>query len=432
MDQATLRQAIVRRAIELGFDLCGFAPVTEAPHADFFDAWIDAGHAGEMLYLTRHRDKRRHPARLAEASVPPFRTLIVLGVDYHQFDLPAEIRNDPSRGVIAAYAWGDDYHEIIRPLLYELDAFIRTQTGRTSLGKCLVDTGPVLERDWAAVAGLGFTGKNCCTIRPGRGSWLLLAVILVPEAIAEDGSAQEREKGRQKQGETGERSALSNLQSSISSLQFPHLPVPQSPNHSSPTCGRCTRCLSACPTDAFVDAYHLDPQRCIAYWTIEARGVIPRALRPHFGNRIFGCDICQEVCPYNRRLLVRTPNLSGLRAQQRRLAPPLLEGFDPVHPYWLDQGAFSEHFARSPIKRAKRSGMLRNVCVALGNWGDHAALPALALALADADPVVRIHAAWAVGRVLAKTRHMQAAALLTAHLAHERDSRVREELHLAL
>jgi epoxyqueuosine reductase len=415
-----LRQAIVRKAIALGFDLCGFAAITEAPHADFFDAWLDAGRAGEMLYLARHRDKRRHPARLAEASHPPFQTLIVLGVDYHQFDLPLEIRNDPSRGVIAAYAWGDDYHEIIRPLLYELDAFIRAQTGRTSLGKCLVDTGPVLERDWAAVAGLGFTGKNCCTIRPGVGSWLFLAVVLVPEVLLEESGKE----GGWEHGSVGDK--VLSLQSSISNLRLQH------PRIQAPSCGRCTRCLSACPTDAFVDAYHLDPQRCIAYWTIEARGVIPRELRPHFGNRIFGCDICQEVCPYNRRLPARTPNLPGLHAHHSRLAPPLLEGFDAAHPYWLDQAAFSEHFARSPIKRAKRSGMLRNVCVALGNWGDPAALPALALALADADPLVRIHAVWALGRVLVKTRHAQAAALLAAHLDHERDVRVREELLLAL
>lgn len=415
MDKTMVRQAIVRKAAELGFDLCGFAAVAEAPHADFFDAWLDAGRAGEMHYLARNREKRRHPARLAEAPDPPFQTLIVLGIDHHQFDLPAEIRNDPGRGVIAAYAWGDDYHEIIRPLLYELDAFIRAQTGRTHLGKCLVDTGPVLERDWAAVAGLGFTGKNCCTIRPGRGSWLLLAVILVPEALAEGGKG-DKETGRQ-----------GDSQSPISNPL-----ISRSLNLPAPTCGRCTRCLNACPTDAFVDAYHLDPQRCIAYWTIEARGVIPRELRARFGNRIFGCDICQEVCPYNRRLLVRKPTLPGLHAQYSRMAPPLLEGFDAAHPYWLDQAAFSEHFARSPIKRAKRSGMLRNVCVALGNWGDPAALAALALALAEADPVVRIHAAWAVGRILAKTRHAQAAALLTAHLAREDDARVREEVHWAL
>lgn len=409
-------QAMVRaESRRFGFDLCEFTTIAEAPHADFFDAWIDAGRAGEMAYLARNQEKRRHPARLAEATDAPFQTMIVLGVDYHQFDLPPETRNDPSRGIIAAYAWGDDYHEIIRPLLYELDAFIRTQTGRTSLGKCLVDTGPVLERDWAAVAGLGFTGKNCCTIRPGRGSWFLLAVILVPEALAEKERGGERE--RQGKGTKGMISPISNLQSL---------------NLQSPTCGHCTRCLDACPTDAFVGAYDLDPQRCISYWTIEARGVIPHELRPRFGNRIFGCDICQDICPYNRRLPAHTPLLAGLHAQHTRVAPPLLEGFEPAHPYWLDQRAFSDHFARSPIKRAKRSGMLRNVCVALGNWGDPVAVDALTLALADPDPVARVHAAWAVGRILAKTQHALAAALLAAHLARETDARVLEEVHLAL
>lgn len=419
MDKRMMRQAIARKATELGFDLCGFAAVAEAPHADFFDAWIDAGRAGEMHYLTRNREKRRHPARLAEAADPPFRTLIVLGVDYHQFDLPLEVRSDPSRGVIAAYAWGDDYHEIIRPLLYELDAFVRAQSGRTRLGKCLVDTGPVLERDWAAVAGVGFTGKNCCTIRPGHGSWLLLAEILVPEVLTEPGT-----------GSSGDRETW--MFSSSVNAQAMDPSVVRASTSPLPTCGRCTRCLRACPTDAFVDAHHLDPQRCIAYWTIEARSVIPRELRPQFGNRIFGCDICQEVCPYNRRLPARTPKLPGLHAQHSRIAPPLLEGFDPAHPYWLNQTAFSEHFARAPIKRAKRSGMLRNVCVALGNWADPAALAALALALEEPDPVVRVHAAWAVGRVLAKNRHAPAAALLTDHLAREPDERVREELRLAL
>ncbi|MFN3980210.1 MAG: tRNA epoxyqueuosine(34) reductase QueG [Caldilinea sp.] len=405
MDAGHLRETIRRAAHSLGFDLCEFATISAAPHADFFDAWIDAGRAGEMSYLERNRNKRRFPALLAEASAPPFRSMIVLGVDYHQFDLPPEVRDDPSRGLIASYAWGDDYHELIHPLLYELDAVVRTQTGRTSLGKCLVDTGPVLERDWAEVAGLGFTGKNCCTIRPGMGSWLLLAVIFVPEVLV---------------GESG--SSVRPLQSPISNLSI-------SP---SPTCGRCTRCLDACPTDAFVGAYDLDPQRCISYWTIEARSIIPRELRPRFGNRIFGCDICQEVCPYNRRLPERTPRIDGLRALHNRMAPPLLEGFSPAHPYWLDPRAFSEHFARSPIKRAKRAGMLRNVCVALGNWADTAAIDALALALADADATARAHAAWALGRILAKWRYQQAATLLTTALLHEEDERVREEIHLAL
>jgi epoxyqueuosine reductase len=414
LDAGHLRDTIRQAAYSLGFDLCEFAAIGAAPHADFFDAWIDAGRAGEMTYLERNRDKRRFPALLAKPCAPPFPSMIVLGVDYHQFDLPPHIRNDPSRGVIASYAWGDDYHELLRPLLYELDAIIRTQTGRTSLSKCLVDTGPVLERDWAEVAGLGFTGKNCCTIHPGVGSWLLLAVILVPEVLV-------GESGRQGEEET------------------PHLPHSQVSIHSSPlaprptpTCGRCTRCLDACPTDAFVAPYDLDPRRCISYWTIEARSIIPRDLRPLFGNRIFGCDICQEVCPYNRRLPERSPRLEGLRALHSRVAPPLLDGFAPAHPYWLDPRAFSEHFARSPIKRAKRAGMLRNVCVALGNWANAAAVDALALALADADAVARVHAAWALGRILAKWRYEPAAALLTTALPREEDERVREEIRVAL
>ena len=178
--------------------------------------------------------------------------------------------------------------------------------------------------------------------------------------------------------------------------------------------------------------YDLDPRRCISYWTIEARSIIPRDLRPLFGNRIFGCDICQEVCPYNRRLPERSPQIEGLRALHSRAAPPLLDGFAPAHPYWLDQCAFSDHFARSPIKRAKRAGMLRNVCVALGNWANVAAVDALTLALADADAVARVHAAWALGRILEKWHDERVTSRLTTALLHEQDGRVREEIRLAL
>lgn len=420
MGALKLRASTKQAAHALGFDFCTFVPVGEAPHADFFDAWIEAGRAGEMSYLERNREKRRFPALLAESSDPPFKTMIVLGVNYHQFDLPPEVRNDPSRGLIAAYAWGDDYHEIIRPLLYELDAHIRRQSGRVSLAKCLVDTGPVLERDWAAVAGIGFTGKNCCTIRPGVGSWLLLAVILVPEVLEEETAGMEG-NGRE-------------VLLSPSAIHNSPLDIRPSllPLRASLTCGRCTRCLAACPTDAFVDSYDLDPQRCISYWTIESRSIVPRDLRPYFSNRIFGCDICQEVCPYNRRLPERSPLFAGLHAHRDRMAPPLLEGFAPARPYWLNQTAFSEHFARSPIKRAKRAGMLRNVCIALGNWGDLVVVDALAQALDDPDAVARAHAAWAVGRILTKWHHAPAAALLSTSLDREPDERVRSEMYLAL
>ncbi len=322
-----------------------------------------------MEYLARQPALRRSPVLLAAPGTPPLRSLLALTVDYHQFELPPAVLADPGRGIIARYAWGDDYHDLIRPLLFALDAFIRAQTGRQTLGKCLVDTGPVLERDWAQAAGVGFAGKNCCTIAPGEGSWLLLATVLVPELLPPDPPLR-----------------VEHMPSVTTDAVLQGLPPasdyglwrmpggePEAGKELRPeraaTCGRCTRCLDGCPTAAFVGPYHLDPRRCIAYWTIEARGSIPRSLRSRFGNRIFGCDICQEVCPYNQRLPARPPALAGLQAVADRIAPPLLDGFAPEHPYWLAEEAFRVHFRRSPVKRAKRQGMLRNVCVALGNWG---------------------------------------------------------------
>ena len=169
MPHSTLSHTIKTAAQELGFDFCRITPTGPAPHADFFDGWLARGNAADMHYLARNVDLRRNPAHLAGKDAE-FRSLIVLAVDYHQFDLPPAVRDDPSRGLLAAYAWGDDYHEIIRPLLYELDAVVRSHSGRSSQGKALVDTGPVLERDWAQAAGIGFTGKNCCTIHPRHGS----------------------------------------------------------------------------------------------------------------------------------------------------------------------------------------------------------------------------------------------------------------------
>lgn len=202
-----------------------------------------------------------------------------------------------------------------------------------------------------------------------------------------------------------------------SALRTPHL-----------TCGKCTRCLDACPTNAFVGPYHLDPLRCISYWTIEAQSPIPPELRPLFGNRIFGCDICQEVCPWNKRLPEHSPLLTGLRAQEARIAPPLLEGFADETPYWLNPTAFAERFRRSPIKRAKRQGMLRNVCVALGNWAEPIVIPALAKALADSHPLVRGHAAWALGEVLRNYTMSEIRLLLERQQKIESDEFVRAEI----
>lgn len=422
-----LSQLIKNQAHALGFDCCRLLPVTEAAHAPFFEAWVAAERAGEMEYLARNVEKRRNPALLVEPPLPAPATIIVLGVSHYQFELPAHLRDDPSRGIIASYAWGDDYHELIRPLLYELDACIRHQTGRTTPGKCLVDTGPVLERDWAQRAGLGFTGKNCCTIHPTLGSWLLLATILIPEVVDYDPLL------RAHQPEPTPHQVLTGLPPAEIHGTWRLSPAPGA-DKAPPklTCGRCTRCLDGCPTNAFVGPYHLDPQRCISYWTIESQSPIPRELRAHFGNRIFGCDICQEVCPWNQRLGVRTPLLAGLQAQSARIAPPLLEGFAPANPYWLNQEAFARYFRRSPLKRAKRHGLLRNVCVALGNWGDGQAIPALTLALADPHPLPRGHAAWALGEIGRTSGQAAVAPLLHSALRHENDAWVREELHVAL
>jgi epoxyqueuosine reductase len=434
-----LTEAIRSYAFGLGFDYCRFVPVETALHADFFQLWLRQGRAGEMGYLERHIEKRRDPALLASGDAARFRSMIVLGVDYHQFDLPEAVRNDPSRGIIASYAWSDDYHEVLRPALYEIDEFIRFKSGRTTLGKCLVDTGPVLERDWAHRSGMGFTGKNCCTIHPGGGSWIFLATVLVPEYLHPDPGLEARVEAP---AASPAPVAVADGLTAAENFGTWQIPVqaevggvesPQSPaDAQSGTCGSCARCIEACPTDAFVGPFHLDPQRCISYWTIESCEAIPRRLRSLFGNRIFGCDICQEVCPWNQRLPERTPMMDALHAQRDRVALPLLEGFAEPAPYWLDEEVFRAHFRRSPILRAKRDGMLRNVCVALGNWADTAAVAALALALDDPEPLAREHAAWALGRVAEVQTDEHVVRVLADALAREEDVRVRREISDAL
>jgi epoxyqueuosine reductase len=378
-----------------------------------------------MHYLERSRALRRDPAQLPGPGRAPVRTLILLAARHPIPALPPAARHDPARGLIAAYAWGDDYHDVLRPRLHTLDAFLRAQTGRTTLAKGLVDSGPLLERDWAQVAQLGFFGKNCCIIHPQFGSWLLLAALLVPELLA-----------------NGERDATPpQTEPPVDALMRGVTPAADYGAWAIPlaeggvkttTCGRCTRCLDGCPTNAFVGPFHLDPQRCISYWTIETQAPIPLALRPRFGNRIFGCDVCQDVCPWNARLDKRAPAFAALRARPERMAAPLLEGFDPATPYWLEDEAFAKHFARSPVLRATRAGMLRNVCVALGNWGSPAALPALTQALNDAAPPARGHAAWALGQVGQKVATAHVVSLLQAQLAAEDDAWVRSEITQAL
>ncbi len=363
-------------------------PAGPAPHADEFNAWLANGHAGEMAYLYRTAEERRD-ARLV---FPGARSIVVLGWNYHLHDLPEEVRQDHARGLIARYAWGDDYHDVLRLLLEELADFARRESGGTAIARAYVDSGPILERDWAAAAGLGFIGKNTCFIRPRSGSWFFLAELLLDVEMEPSAMAAESHKPPIQPGKTGG------------------------------TCGRCTRCLDVCPTNAFALPYTLDARRCISYLTIELKGPIPRELRPLLGNWVFGCDLCQDVCPWNRRFAQPRHSLA-LDAAIALGAPPLL---DLIR---LTPEEFRKRFRRSPVLRAKRRGFLRNVCVALGNWGSIEAIPALADALQDPEPLVRRHAAWALGRMEDRRRarnHLQNA------LAHEIDAQVRGEILAAL
>jgi epoxyqueuosine reductase len=312
---------------------------------------------------------------------------------------------------------------VIRRRLHALDGFVRAQSGRTALAAALVDSGPILERDWAQRAGFGFTGKNTCTICPGHGSWLLLATLLVPEPLAADPTMA---------ATTSEPDSQSVLKGLPAAADYGAWKVEVDGRTRSGTCGQCTRCLTACPTGAFVGPYHLDPGRCISYWTIETQSPIPLELRPRFANRIFGCDICQEVCPWNSRVAPIGEAQMLLPVQDDRMAPPLLEGFAPENPYWLHEDPFRRRFDKSPLLRARRAGMLRNVCVALGNWGAVETISALEMALQDADAAPRGHAAWALGQVGARHGAERVESSLRRRLRTEADAWVRMEIERAL
>ncbi|MEW6749908.1 MAG: tRNA epoxyqueuosine(34) reductase QueG [Candidatus Latescibacterota bacterium] len=366
----TLTQQIRRRAGELGFDPVGFAPADPLEGAAFHARWVALGYGGEMAYLARNQDRRGDPRLL----LPGARSAICLGLHYYQ-ETPAE--EAPGQGRLSCYARGDDYHDLIRGRLRLLEAFIRQAAGRPVRARSDVDTGPVLERELARRAGLGWWGKNTCLINRGSGSFFFLAEILLDLELDWDEPATDH-------------------------------------------CGTCTRCLAACPTQAFPEPYVLDARRCISYLTIELKGAIPAQLRPRMGRWVFGCDVCQDVCPWNRK--VRPSADTGLQGRPGLARPDLEELLR------LDAEGFTARFRRSPVKRAKRRGLLRNVAVALGNTGDRRAVPALAEALQDVETLVRGHAAWALGRLGGRA----ALEALQAALASEPDPQVVEEIRLAL
>lgn len=369
-DPHELKRGLLAESQQQGFALAGIAAATEAETRAAFEEWLAAGYAGEMRYLERDPERRATP-RLAWE---PAASILVVGLNYRTWEPPAALRHDPRRGQIARYALGDDYHEVLAEKLDRLLQWARGEWEGDLLGRAYVDTGPLLERDLAARAGLGWFGKNTNLLHRREGSYFFLGALLLSVPLPADAPTTAH-------------------------------------------CGSCTRCLDACPTGAFVAPYVLDARRCISYLTIELRGAIPRELRPLVGNWIFGCDICQEVCPWNRKASPGSEPALAPRAglQAPELAPLLA----------LTPEAFSTLFRRSPVKRAKYRGFLRNVCVALGNSGDPAAAAPLAGALRHAEPLVRGHAAWALGRLGAREP-------LAAAATVETDPWVREEIEAAL
>ena len=346
-----LEGAVKRAASDAGFDLAGIAPARlgDSPELRFFSAWIAAGRAGEMAYLDS-RDEHGCLKRSALEHVAPWaRSVIVCALNYNTAHPRSTECHDPQRGWISRYAWGSaDYHEVVMERLRRVEARLHGEAADPGLQtRCYVDTGPVVERVFAAYAGVGWIGKNTCLINRRVGSWLFLGVILTSLELAPDLPAADR-------------------------------------------CGSCTRCIDACPTQAFIAPHELDATRCISYLTIEKRGAIPEELRAGMGNHVFGCDICQDVCPWNRK--APASPLPEFEPQARRFHPALA---------WLasmSEEDFRQAFRGSPIRRAKRSGVRRNAVVAMGNNGKPSFVPLLKQLRHDPDPVVAEYAEWALKR----------------------------------
>jgi epoxyqueuosine reductase len=365
-----LKARIRAAARRLGFALCGFASVQAPPHAEFVREWLSAGNAASMQYIKRGLAKRLDPRLM----LPDAQTVITLGYRYlPPLSAPADWQTQ-LRGRIAAYARGPDYHAVLADKLQALSNEI-CRLQEKAVVRSYVDTGPVLEREWAASGGVGWFGRNTNILHTEEGSWFFLGEILTNLGLHPD------------------------------------------PQHAD-RCGSCTRCLHVCPTGALKPGYHLDARLCISYLTIENRGAIPTDLRPQLGNWIFGCDICQEVCPWNERFGRRhcVPDASELL--------PYLPGL-----LLLSDDEFRARFQNSAVRRAGRVGLARNVAVALGNTRNPAAVGVLSAALRhDPVPLVRAHAAWALGRVGGR----QALRALESARRSEPDGEVRREAAAAL
>jgi len=340
---AALKQAIKQKARQLGFTLAGVTSFEPPAHYSTFESWLNAGMHGTMNYLAeeRSRTRRADPRQI----LPECKSILVLAMPYAN----VERRMQKAEFQIAAYALGDDYHDIIPPRLKLIVEFIEEQLGHPIPNRYYTDTGPILERDLAQRAGLGWIGKNSLLINPKAGSTFFLAEILLGIELEPDDV-----------------------------LITDH-------------CGTCTRCITACPTQCILPNRTLDARRCISYLTIELKTEIPEDLRPLMQDWIFGCDVCQQVCPWNRF------SAQADSAFEPKIPLPVLPS-DLI----LSSVEFNQRFKKSPIKRAKRRGYLRNVAVATGNTGNKNDLPILEQAIQDDEPLVREHANWALGKVKSK------------------------------
>jgi epoxyqueuosine reductase len=348
MNPGELAAAIKAHARQLGFPLAGITTPDPPAHFGLYQRWLEAGHHAGMTYLEEERARqRRADPRLI---LPECRSILVLGIPYHSPQTAPTPQPSPARGRVAAYAWGDDYHILLPPRLAALVSFIETQVGAHIPNRCYTDTGPLLERELASRAGLGWIGKNTCLIAPQTGSYFLLAEILL-------------------------------------GIELP----PDSP-YPADHCGHCTRCIAACPTGCIQPDRTLDASHCISYLTIENKAEIPPDLRPQLADWVFGCDICQMVCPWNQRFAPQHGDPAF--APRNGLPLPVLQ-----EELTLTAQEFNRKFKDSPLKRAKRRGYLRNLAIAAGNAREPESLPALENIQDDEHALIRPHAEWAIKQI---------------------------------
>ena len=349
-----LTSIVKRAALEAGFELAGVAPAADARELEHFPRWIAAGRAGEMKYMEA-RDEQGELKRASLAHVAPWaRSVVVCAINYNTAHPYSTEVNDPERGWISRYAWSrEDYHDAVLRRLKQVEAALQAAVEGVAT-RSYVDTGPIVERVFAKYAGVGWVGKNTCIINQQKGSWLFLGVILTSVELTADVQSPDR-------------------------------------------CGSCTRCIEACPTDALLRPYELDSNRCIAYLTIEKRGSIPEELRAGMGQQVFGCDICQDVCPWNRK----APQSEAPEfAAREGLVNPALA--------WLAEMSadkFRDTFRDSPIRRAKSAGLRRNVAIAMGNSGRREFVAELERMSRDPEESVAESAAWAIRQLTTENRH---------------------------